>query len=74
MRAGKLREHQAFITRQIEETKHRQQNVEMDDRERHMNSQLLTKIAQDETLLAKIEQRLNATTAVRANSMNSIPC
>ena len=50
--------HQRELTAQMALSQERKRNVEMNDRERQMNRDLLRKVRSDKALLGKLTQRL----------------
>merc|ERR1712091_596974 len=64
----KMVEHQKALTQQMKAVKRAAKNVEMDDRERQMNRDLLNKVKEDKTLLDALQKRLTATQKMKRSA------
>ena len=66
-------EHQKALTMQMDHAKAAAASIEMDDRERQMNRDLLRKVKQDKALLDQLQKRLQANQNKKMQRSSSTP-
>ena len=66
-------DHQKALTMQMDHAKAAAASIEMDDRERQMNRDLLRKVKQDKALLDQLQKRLQANQNKKMQRSSSTP-